>query len=588
MRNDEQKFHHQIEVESIWIATEQAGYVFIAVLFIATFLVIGLWDSASQSLLFLWFSLLLLIHFIKWKILYFYHTHKGILVANINKVKFVLLFWSGLAGLCWTMCVIWFLVPSQPTNVMLITVALTIEVIGTMLIWFSYLPIVLVTMLPPALTLVGYLFLQGDRTYIATSMLLFLLTMFGVVSSLKLAKMLNYALYLNFENIALREKSDIARKEAEQANVAKTRFLAAASHDLRQPIHALNLFFAELSDRVRNVNTNVLITQIDESINAINSMLSALLDVSKLDAGVVKPDFRNINLTEIFGRLESEFASIAQENHNTLRIRHTYAVVHSDPIMLERILRNLISNALRYTENGRVLVAARTQGDYVRIQVFDTGPGIPANQLEEIFIEFHQLGNPARNRRQGLGLGLAIVKRLANLLEHEIKVSSTIGRGSCFSITLRFICTIKDTLNAELTRRHTNISLAGHSVLVLDDDVAVLSGMRGLLTHWGCRVITAISSSEAFRRIASDEVKPDLLIIDYRLVENQSGIEVAREIQNYLHNPLPVILLTGDTAPERLKEASASGFKLLHKPVELPELRSTLLELLSKDSRRNQ
>lgn len=587
MKSNEQDFHTQIEIESMWIATEQGRYLFFAVFFVSAFLVYGLWDHAQQDLLIFWFSFLQIIYFIKWRIFHFYRTHKDRLTANFRRVKYILLFWNLLLGLCWTMCVVWFLEPSQPTNIMLITVALTIEVVGTMLIWFFYLPIVLVTMLPPALTLVGFLLVQDDRTYTATSILLFLLTIFGVISSLKLAKMLNYALYLNFENIALREKSDIARKEAEQANAAKTRFLAAASHDLRQPIHALNLFFAELSDHVRNINADALITQIDESIKAINSMLSALLDVSKLDAGVIKPDIKHVNLAEIFTRLESEFTSIAQENNNILQVRYTTAIVQSDPIMLERILRNLISNALRYTENGRVLVAVRIQGSSVRIQVFDTGLGIPASQLEEIFIEFHQLGNPARNRSQGLGLGLAIVKRLVNLLGHEIKVSSKIGLGSCFSITLPLIHSLKNSPITKLTNHFTNISLDGYSVLILDDDVAILKGMRSLLTHWGCHVIPAINSSEAFRQIASDEVKPDLLVIDYRLAENQSGIEVARKIQNYLHYPLPVILLTGDTAPERLQEASASGFELLHKPVALHELRLIMLELLNIGNREN-
>jgi len=344
MKGNEQEFHTQIEIESMWIATEQGRYLFFAVFFVSAFLVYGIWDHVSQGLLIAWFSFLQIITFIKWRIFHFYRTHKDVFITNFLKVKYFLLFWNALLGLCWTMCVVWFLVPSQPTNVMLITVALTIEVVGTMLIWFSYFPIVLVTMLPPALTLVGFLFLQGDKTYMATSILLFLLTMFGIISSLKLAKMLNYALHLNFENIALREKSDSARKEAEQANAAKTRFLAAASHDLRQPIHALNLFFAELADRVRsNINANVLITQIDESIKVINSMLGALLDISKLDAGVIKPDIRDVHLMEILARLESEFTPIAKENNNTLRIRCARAIVRSDPIMLERILRNLIS-----------------------------------------------------------------------------------------------------------------------------------------------------------------------------------------------------------------------------------------------------
>ncbi|WP_297742839.1 ATP-binding protein [Nitrosomonas sp.] len=392
--------------------------------------------------------------------------------------------------------------------------------------------------------------------------------------------------YTDISDLIKRERAlEKARKTAEQANAAKTRFLAAASHDLRQPIHALSLFFAELSDRVREPENNILITQIDESIGAINSMLNALLDVSKLDAGVVKPKIANFKLATLFTRLESEFMPIALENRNRLKIRHTSTSVRSDPTMLERMLRNLIGNALRYTENGRVLVAARSRGDNVQIQVFDNGRGIPENQLDEIFIEFHQVSNPARDRRQGLGLGLAIVKRLANLLKHEIKVVSNLGRGSCFSITLPHARVDHEMHDVKLTNRPVVNSLAKYSILLLDDDMSVLEGMRRLLTHWGCRqVITALSSDEAFKQIDRYQVKPDLLIIDYRLAENESGIEVGKKIQSCFLYPLPVILLTGDTAPERLKEAIASGFRLLHKPVELPLLRLTIQELLESVS----
>ncbi len=194
-----------------------------------------------------------------------------------------------------------------------------------------------------------------------------------------------------------------ARKEAERANAAKTRFLASASHDLRQPTHALGLFFGELSDRVRDADTALLIDQIDDSIAAINSMLNALLDVSKLDAGVVKPERQACALADIFARINAEFQPLALENHNTIRVRPCRYWVQTDPAMLERMLRNLIGNALRYTENGRVLVGTRLRGAHVDIQVIDTGSGIPPDQLNEVFVEFHQLHNPGRNRQQGLG-----------------------------------------------------------------------------------------------------------------------------------------------------------------------------------------
>jgi CheY-like chemotaxis protein len=402
--------------------------------------------------------------------------------------------------------------------------------------------------------------------------------------------MLNYALRLNFENAELcsdlikREQAlETARKEAEQANAAKTRFLAAASHDLRQPIHALGLFFAELSERVYSPETALVIAQIDDSIDVINSMLNALLDVSKLDAGVVKPAIQPYRLTELFVRLNAEFQPIALENQNELRILPTLSTVNTDPAMLERMLRNLIGNALRYTENGRILVAARPRGQNLEIQVLDNGLGIPQDQLEEIFIEFHQLQNPARDRRQGLGLGLAIVKRLAKLLHHKIKVTSHLGRGSCFSITLPLAQITNSEFRQQDERIYLpNYALTGRQVLVLDDDIAVLEAMQGLLSRWGCQVITANSPAEAVEKIDATVQPLELLIIDYRLPENVSGIEVARNLQNRLDYSVAVLIITGDTEPERLREADASGYPLLHKPVQPAKLRSTLQYLISK------
>lgn len=693
MSTMEEKYQHEIDVERLWVTTEQGEYLFFSMLPIASLLVFGLWDSVNPTVLLSWFALLTTINFFRWRVLRYYHLHKSLLVTNTPKFKRLMLLGSVLSSTCWVMSMVWFLAPSDPINVLLISIALIIQTVGAMLTWFCYVPAVIVVSFPAALTLVSLLFLQGGNAYLATALMLLLLTIFGVTSSRKLAGMLNYALRLNFENAALRQESeekslllettlenmaqgicmsdqddrlrmwnehfihllgsagaevvanaelsdllkradppiqirsesssdyrlqngqvfeirqtplvqggrvvtftDIsdrikrekalqkARKEAEQANAAKTRFLAAASHDLRQPIHALGLFFAELSDRVYSPETALVIGQVEDSIASINSMLNALLDVSKLDAGVVKPSIESFALTTLFERLQGEFQAIAAENHNELRIRSTFATVHTDPSMLERMLRNLIGNALRYTQHGKILVAARPYGRNLIIQVWDTGSGIPHDQLDDIFIEFHQLQNPARDRRQGLGLGLAIVKRLAQLLNHGLKVTSNLGRGSCFSITLPLALVAPKSLSGVLTEQsiQLNDSLMGRQVLVLEDDSAVLEGMQGLLTRWGCRVMTAGSYEEAQRKLNESKQKLELLIVDYRLPGSISGIEIARQLQKRLSNPLAVIIITGDTEPERLREADASGYPLLYKPVQPAKLRSTLHYLLSK------
>lgn len=390
--------------------------------------------------------------------------------------------------------------------------------------------------------------------------------------------------YNDISDLIKRERAlEAARKMAEQANAAKTRFLAAASHDLRQPIHALGLFFAELSERVHNADTAELISQINDSISAISSMLNALLDVSKLDAGVVKPNIESFSLSNILKKLESEFMPIALENDNELRIRATKVFVVSDSALLERMLRNLISNALKYTRNGRVLVGARVRGEKAEIQVIDNGPGIPKDQLDDVFLEFHQVNNPARDRRQGLGLGLAIVKRQATLLKHKLNLVSQLGRGTCFSITLPLArLKIQPISNLKTIDQLTTLSLDGYRILVLDDDCDVLKGMQGLLSRWGCQVLTANSPADAFDQIDSNPLKPRLLIVDYRLPNDVSGIEVAKRLQSHLTTLASVLIITGDTGPERLREAEASGFPLLHKPVQPAKLRSTLQYLYSK------
>ncbi len=417
--------------------------------------------------------------------------------------------------------------------------------------------------------------------------------------------------YTDISELRRREAAlDAARREAERANVAKTRFLATASHDLRQPIHALGLFFANLADRVRDAETNPLIRQIEDSIGAIDSMLSALLDISKLDAGVVHPTIGPVVVANLFKRLETEYRShginpfgtllerrsfkrpetryqpLLQRSGNTLRIRPTQAIVQSDPALLERILRNLISNALRYTHHGRVLVGSRRRGDKLRIEVYDTGVGIPENQLENIFLEFYQLGSLERDRGQGLGLGLglAIVKRLAALLGHEITVRSYVGRGSCFAITVPLIQD-SSCYSLPLTATTPSKVLQNHRVLVLDDDEAVLAAMDGLLERWGCTVIKASSLEEAQERIQATASPPELLIVDYRLQGQLSGLEAVAILQKALRRYVPALVITGDTAPDRLREAEASGYPLLHKPVQPAKLRSALHHLLHQRER---
>jgi CheY-like chemotaxis protein len=308
-------------------------------------------------------------------------------------------------------------------------------------------------------------------------------------------------------------------------------------------------------------------------------MLNSLLDISKLDAGVMQPKVSQVDLGVLLEQLETEYQPVVGITGNRLTIRSTRVCVLSDPSMLHRILANLLSNALRYTVNGRILVGMRRRGGSIRIDVCDTGPGIPAEALDDIFLEFHQLGNPERDRRKGLGLGLAIVKRLAELLGHEIEVRSVVGHGSRFSITLPL--TVAQTVApvASVEPALAGSTLRDKRVLVLDDDAAVLDAMRGLLERWGCTVTTCATPEEAEVQFASS-VPPQLLIVDYRLRGNASGIDTIGRLQQETGRHIPALVITGDTAPDRLREAQRSGYPLLHKPVKPQQLHVVMRQIL--------
>jgi PAS domain S-box-containing protein len=369
-----------------------------------------------------------------------------------------------------------------------------------------------------------------------------------------------------------------AKEAAEEANVAKTRFLAAASHDLRQPLQALSMFVEVLSNRNHNPQDAALISRICDSVNAVESLLNGLLDVSKLEAGLVVPVPTAFSLAPMFERLAGEFEPLVAAEGLDLRVVHSRLMVKSDPALLERILRNLLSNAVRYTQKGRILFGCRRAGDMLRIEICDTGIGIPTSQIKAIFREFHQLGNPGRDRRQGLGLGLAIVERLARLLSHRIDVRSEPGKGSVFSISVPFA--VATEVMCEPRQLNLGISRRNAAIVVVEDEPDVLESTRLLLESWGHTVITALDCESALKKLPSLGQVPDLILADYRLQNAATGGQAISRIRSRLKLPIPAIILTGDTAPERLRQAKASGHGLLHKPVQPAALRQMIDELL--------
>lgn len=375
-----------------------------------------------------------------------------------------------------------------------------------------------------------------------------------------------------------------AKDEAEDANSAKTRFLAAASHDLRQPLQALNMFVSVLGSGDHDATTAGLIERVRECANALESLLNSLLDVSKLEAGLVVVDEETFALQPVLKRLFKEFQPQAEFQGLALRMVPTDAHIQTDPSLLERILRNYIANALRYTRSGKVLMGCRRHGQSLRIEIWDTGIGIPRKELRNIFREFHQVGNPGRDRRQGLGLGLAIVERLAALLGHRINVVSVPGKGSMFSVDVPLVAS-----KAAVTpprQLSLDMNSRGATIVVVDDEPDVLDAMQVLLGSWGHRVVPACGIEEALAAVRGLEKMPDLIIADYRLGMGHTGGQAIAGIRGVTNTMIPAIIVTGDTAPERLRQAEACGHGLLHKPVRPDVLRSAIDQALATQPRK--
>jgi signal transduction histidine kinase len=373
-----------------------------------------------------------------------------------------------------------------------------------------------------------------------------------------------------------------ARKdEAERATQLKARFLAAASHDLRQPMHALGLFIAELSQQTHAPAAGRLVERIAASAEAMENLLDSLLDISKLDAGVLEPNVRPFALQPLLDRIIVEQRPRAIAHDLSMKVRPTAHWIESDPVLFERILGNLVGNAVRYTRRGRVLVACRRRGDRLRIEVRDNGVGIAGEAQEIIFQEFVQLDNPARTRDKGLGLGLAIVRRLGDLLGHRLAVRSQPGRGSVFAVEVPIAAPVEKPDCTDPRRRPGD--LAGFRIALIDEDALAQAGMKSLLESWGCKVTTGNDACAVIESFLQTARPPQLVISDYGLQRASTGVDAVRELRARFGADLPAVLISGDTGPEVLRLTQSEGLPLLHKPVRPARLRALLNRLPGQD-----
>ncbi|WP_247895340.1 hybrid sensor histidine kinase/response regulator [Azospirillum brasilense] len=372
-----------------------------------------------------------------------------------------------------------------------------------------------------------------------------------------------------------------ARAEAEHANLSKSRFLAAASHDLRQPLQSLMLFANVLRSHVSSSQAVNSLMHLERGLDALKDLLDSLLDVSRLDAGVVNPTLEDFDVSTMLGPILTAYEGVARSKSLILEASPCSATVRSDRTLLARMVRNLLENAVRYTEAGTIRVTCRVENEHVRIAIGDTGIGIPADHLARVWEEFHQVANQERDRNQGFGLGLAIVRRLSALLDHPVDVQSTLGQGSVFTISVPLGIAVSGQAQEPVSVAPLQ-EVQDRFAVVVDDDAMVLLGLTTLLKGWGYHVLTATSADQALERLEESGRPPDIILSDYRLPQN-TGVETILKIRERFQTRIPSILLTGETGSEAEQNAARHDLHLVHKPVTPRQLAAIIQKLAAPD-----
>ena len=474
--------------------------------------------------------------------------------------------------------------PASPSYQALFIVCQFSVILGGLNLTAVYKPSFYGFVLAALVPLIVRVAIEGDRVHLFTALVLVVVLGFVLVFGRQLNDVLTHSLAMRYENLDLigelkaqTEAALTARAAAETANRAKSQFLAAASHDLRQPLHAMGLFAAALAAKARDPEVKPLVASIRVSVEALEGLFAQLLDLSQLEAGALHPAPEDFPLEPMFARLAADFAPQAMANGVVLRTMRTRLSVDTDPILLERILRNLVTNAVRYTRTGGIVLGARRRRHAVRIDVIDSGVGIAEDDRARAFDEFVQLAATPRHHAggRGMGLGLAIVRRLATLLGHRIDVDSRLGRGSRFSITVPRTILRQHRLGPHgphaVPTPTASHELEGRRIVVVDDDPAVVAAMQALFASWKAIATGGADPDSALTSLASCGCNAtngiDLIIADLRLADGASGIDAIARLREALGRGTPALIVSGDTSSIAQAEVRAAGIHLLLKPV---------------------
>jgi signal transduction histidine kinase/CheY-like chemotaxis protein len=579
-----------IRAEQVRARINSYPLMLVSELVLAPLLVMLMWGKVGHPLLLGWIGAVVLVHAVEF---HFWRQRRTLTKTIEQNRAWTMLFrkLTGLAAVTWGSAGVLMFVPGDLAYQALLICVLMGMASGAATSNPFHPPSMFIYIVGMILPLMARLAWENDTVHWILFGMLCLFVVFVVKSGLELIRTFELSQRRRFENERLvgallerKRDAEASRLAAEQANKAKSKFLATASHDLRQPLQALRLFSDALLDTAKDPDATRLAGQIGKSVNALVDMFDDLLDVSRLDAGIVEPRPQHFALGSLFDRLYGDFAPLAQAKGLSFqlpvctggRAEHCECnmVARSDPFLLERMLRNLISNAIRYTDSGGVVVRCHCQPESIELEVADTGIGIRPETLPHIFEEYYQADNPHRDRRKGLGLGLAIVRRIENLLGTKVQVTSTPGVGSVFSFSVprgdpSFIV-------QPFVITHSQYDLNGCVVALVEDDREIRELSSDMMEQWGCQVVAGEYADDVMRKLDIAGQRPDLLVCDYRLPHGMTAIHVIRRMRELWGNDLPVVVLTGDTASETLHEIHASGAILLHKPIAPVRLRSMM------------
>ena len=527
-----------------------------------------LWDKADPTLLRIWLLANALLVLIRVVLVMMFRRH-GQISGKARSWGIVFAVSAALSGLLWGSLALWALPPVSIEKVVYIVTILSAMASGSLTPLSAWAPAYHAFVVPAlSLLVAGLLFVGGETFYLLAILeAVFLVT--HLFFSATTARSIRETLWMRYENAALYQ-------QARQAEREKTHFLAAASHDLRQPHQALGLFLEALERAGPGSERRAVLDHARQAFSALTGLLDQLLDISKIDSGALRAEVRALQLMPLLHRLALESMPQVDLKGLELRLRQTDAVVLADPRLLTRILSNLLYNAIRYTDSGGILLAVRRRSDRWRIDVWDTGRGIPEDQLDNVFREFTQLDNPERDREKGLGLGLSIVRRLAALMDAEISLHSRLGKGSCFSVTLPASTLGAVPLGTDDTSSATGPGPGKQTVGVIDDDRLARKGVEVLLETWGYGVLACSSQQECLERLERSGLQLDSLVVDYRLRGHSTGVAAVAAIRRQAGRDIPALIVTGDTAPERIEEIQAHGLPLLRKPVSPADLETFL------------